>query len=55
MSKIDKTTSRNCTACSFLKHGVKTRKSIPHTCGKTLEQIRNFIKKSLHEKKEESN
>lgn len=27
----------NCTACSFKKHGVKTRKSIPHTCGQDEE------------------
>lgn len=26
-----------CQACTFLKHGVKTRKAIPHTCEKTYE------------------
>lgn len=42
--KFDKPTYRNCTACTFIRYGVKTRKSIPHTCGKSLEQIHNFIK-----------
>lgn len=23
----------NCTACTFQRNGVKTRKHIPHTCG----------------------
>jgi ribosomal protein L34E len=34
MSKKD-----NCQACTFMLHGVKTRKSIPHTCGRTNEQL----------------
>jgi len=25
-----------CQACSFARDGVKTRKAIPHTCGKPL-------------------
>lgn len=25
----------NCTACTFMKNGVKTRRNIPHTCGKS--------------------
>lgn len=24
----------NCTACRFQRDGVKTRRAIPHTCGK---------------------
>lgn len=34
----------SCTACTFIKNGVKTRKSIPHTCGKTDKEIRELIK-----------
>jgi hypothetical protein len=29
----------SCTACHFLKFGVKTRKSIPHTCGKSIDEL----------------
>lgn len=31
----EKNERRNsCTACTFQKNGVKTRRAIPHTCGK---------------------
>lgn len=31
----EKNEKRNsCTACTFQKNGVKTRRAIPHTCGK---------------------
>lgn len=36
---------RGCTACRFLAAGVKTRKNIPHTCGKSTEQIYENNKK----------
>ncbi len=35
----------HCTACTFILHGVKTRKNIPHTCGKTNVEIMRIIKK----------
>lgn len=34
----------SCTACTFLRNGVKTRKTIPHTCNKSNEQIMKVIK-----------
>jgi len=46
----NKTTSRSCTACTFLIHGVKTRKAIPHTCGKSYKEIIKFIDKIKHDK-----
>jgi len=36
----------NCVACTFMKHGVKTRKSIPHTCGKTIEELIKELRNS---------
>jgi hypothetical protein len=35
----------SCTACTFIKNGVKTRKNIPHSCEKTDKEIRELIKK----------
>jgi len=35
----------NCTACTFMKNGVKTRKKIPHTCGKSDCDLRELIEK----------
>lgn len=35
----------NCTACTFMKNGVKTRKNIPHTCGKSDCDLRELIEK----------
>lgn len=34
MEDIKKTRKNTCTACTFEKNGVKTRRAIPHTCGK---------------------
>lgn len=34
----------SCTACTFLRNGVKTRKTIPHTCNKSNEEIMKVIK-----------
>lgn len=34
----------HCTACRFLAQGVKTRISIPHTCGRSNEQIKEYVK-----------
>ena len=36
---------RSCTACMFMKNGVKTRKNIPHTCGKSDCDFRELIEK----------
>lgn len=33
-----------CQACRNLEHGVKTRKSVDHTCGKSTKEIIAFIK-----------
>jgi hypothetical protein len=35
----------SCTACTFRRNGVKTRRSIPHTCGKTDKELLELIKK----------
>lgn len=35
----------SCTACTFLKNGVKTRKAILHTCGKSDSDLRKLIEK----------
>lgn len=35
----------SCTACTFINNGVKTRKSIPHTCGKTDKELLELMKK----------
>ncbi len=40
MSRIN-----TCQACNFIIGGVKSRRAIEHTCGKTPEQIMEFIKK----------
>ncbi len=32
----------HCQACTFMIHGVKTRKSIPHTCGRTTKELREL-------------
>lgn len=37
----------HCQACTFMIQGVKTRKSIPHTCGRTYEQLKEL--KELYE------
>lgn len=36
----------HCQACTFMIHGVKTRKSIPHTCGRTDKELREFKKQN---------
>lgn len=41
---------RGCTACRFLAAGVKTRKSIPHTCGKSTKEIYGDHKTRKEEK-----
>lgn len=37
------TRKASCTACTFIVNGVKTRKAIPHTCGKTDKEIRTLM------------
>ena len=45
MINLPTDTRRNsCTACTFIRNGVKTRKAIPHTCGQSDEQIMKIIK-----------
>lgn len=39
----------NCTACTFIKNGVKTRKNIPHTCEKSDHDIRKLIEETKNE------
>lgn len=34
MEKIDKPIKRKCAACAMEKAGVKSKKRLPHTCGK---------------------
>lgn len=43
----------SCSACTFIKNGVKTRKAIPHTCGKDDKDIRTLMenaKKEINER-----
>ncbi len=39
----------NCQACNFLIAGVKTRKALKHTCGKSTEEIMRMRKKVLEQ------
>jgi hypothetical protein len=32
----------HCQACTFVKYGVKTRKNIPHTCGRSDSELRKL-------------
>jgi hypothetical protein len=36
------TKKANCKACTNIRFGVKTRIAVPHSCGKTDEEIRKF-------------
>jgi hypothetical protein len=40
---------QNCRACTFMKHGVKTRKTIPHICGSSDEELLELLKKEVNE------
>ena len=39
------TKHRSCTACTFMIDGVKSRRAIPHTCGRTEREIIEFVDK----------
>jgi hypothetical protein len=42
------TKKANCKACTNIRFGVKTRKSVPHTCGKSSDQIRQDMEKKKY-------
>jgi hypothetical protein len=43
-----------CQACIFMKHGVKTRQALTHTCGQSHEQLKEMMQKyKLQKEKDE--
>ena len=40
-----------CQACNFILSGVKTRKAIPHSCGKSNEQLIELHKQAKEHQK----
>lgn len=49
------TKKAHCQACTFMIYGVKTRKSIPHTCGKTDKELRELKKQVKNNEYNNSN
>ena len=48
-------TINSCIACNNLINGVKTRIPVPHTCGKTYQQIADYVEKQKLKDFEPSN